>query len=83
MQDNGDEGDSAVPRFLFRAADKHALTKYVLLYGTENTDWETSLARHWEKILEELELPTLTDAVYRYKKYGQAEWNKMTRTAIQ
>ena len=69
--------------FLFRAANEHALTKYVLLHGAENAERETSLARGWEKMLEELELPTLTDAVYRYKKCGQAEWNKMTRAAIQ
>ena len=69
--------------FLFRAADEHALTKYVLLHGAENRDRETSLARGWEKMLEELELPTLTEAIHKYKKWGQSGWSRMTRATIQ
>ena len=68
---------------LFTAADEHALTNYVLLHSAENRDREHSLARGWEKMLEELELPTLTDAIYQYKTSGPAEWNRMTRAAIQ
>ena len=37
----------------------------------------------WEKMLEKLEQPTLTEAIHRYKKWGQSGWNRMTRATIQ
>ena len=69
--------------FLFRAATEHALTRYVLLHGAENSDRETSLARGWERILEELELPSLSNAFQMYKSSGQTGWNRITMAAIQ
>ena len=33
-------------------------------------------------MLEELELPTLTEAIHKYKKWGQSGWSRMTRATM-
>ena len=69
--------------FLLRAASEHELTYYIILHGVLNNDRGTSLVRQWNVMLEELQMPNLTD-VLQNKDMGAItnNWSKLSQQAL-
>ena len=69
--------------FLLKAAREHDLTRYVLLHGAVNADRATSLVQYWEKILQELELPSVTKLLSQSVLPTSGSWHRAWREAIE
>ena len=69
--------------FLLKAAREHELTRYILVHGAVNADRKSSLVQYWEKILQQLELPSLAEILNQSSLQSSGRWHKSAREAIE